>query len=229
MHTWSFPFNPRIYIGTVGLSACIHLLTFPWKFWDGLLSSTAACYDSFLFMHFNSKNCHPVFPLAIFVHSADAGGFDRWWWRSFLTSGSMSIYVFLYASSHYFNRTHPSATYDALAGTVFFGYVGATHISKVSIHLPRSHLRDTTDWETHWCPRMLAMLHELTVIVQIIISNKSTWMSWLQVHLHHVLRFVCFNWIYWLLSLLRWVWRANRPAYLSAWYVSHSYHAAAGC
>ena len=47
----------------------------------------------------------------------------RWWWRSFLTSGSISIYMFLYASYHYFARAHPSAHFDILSCSLYFGYV----------------------------------------------------------------------------------------------------------
>ena len=31
----------------------------------------------------------------------------RWWWRSFFTTGTTAVYVFLYAAFHYFSRAHP--------------------------------------------------------------------------------------------------------------------------
>jgi hypothetical protein len=34
-----------------------------------------------------------------------------------------SIYMFLYAGFHYFSRAHPSAKFDLLASTIYFGYM----------------------------------------------------------------------------------------------------------
>ena len=48
----------------------------------------------------------------------------RWWWRSFLTSGSTAFYMFLYGAYHYFSRAHPSAHVDVLSASIYFGYMG---------------------------------------------------------------------------------------------------------
>lgn len=48
----------------------------------------------------------------------------RWWWRSFLTSGSTAIYLFLYGAYHFSARSDPSAQVDLLAAAVYFGYLG---------------------------------------------------------------------------------------------------------
>ena len=48
----------------------------------------------------------------------------RWWWRSFLTSGSTAIYVFLYGAYHFMTRSSPSVWTDLLAATVYFGHLG---------------------------------------------------------------------------------------------------------
>lgn len=45
----------------------------------------------------------------------------RWWWRSFITSGSAAFYMFFYAAYHYFARAHPSATYDITSTCIYFG------------------------------------------------------------------------------------------------------------
>ncbi|EKX43113.1 hypothetical protein GUITHDRAFT_163927, partial [Guillardia theta CCMP2712] len=47
----------------------------------------------------------------------------RWWWRSYLTSGAVAFYMFLYGAYHYFTRAHPSAHFDSLASSVYFGYL----------------------------------------------------------------------------------------------------------
>jgi transmembrane 9 superfamily protein 2/4 len=47
----------------------------------------------------------------------------RWWWRSFLTSGSTAIYLFLYGAYHFSARSDPSVPVDLLAATVYFGYL----------------------------------------------------------------------------------------------------------
>jgi transmembrane 9 superfamily protein 2/4 len=47
----------------------------------------------------------------------------RWWWRSFLTSGAVAGYMWFYGGYHYFTRAHPAAHYDALASSVYFGYL----------------------------------------------------------------------------------------------------------
>jgi len=47
----------------------------------------------------------------------------RWWWRSFLTSGSTAIYMFAYGAYHFSARAHPSAQVDFLSSSVFFGYL----------------------------------------------------------------------------------------------------------
>eukprot|EP00292_Cryptomonas_paramecium_P033775 CAMPEP_0113685400 /NCGR_PEP_ID=MMETSP0038_2-20120614/14647_1 /TAXON_ID=2898 /ORGANISM="Cryptomonas paramecium" /LENGTH=627 /DNA_ID=CAMNT_0000605475 /DNA_START=29 /DNA_END=1912 /DNA_ORIENTATION=+ /assembly_acc=CAM_ASM_000170 len=48
----------------------------------------------------------------------------RWWWRSFLTSGSTAVYMFLYGAYHYLTRAHPAAHFDLLSASVYFGYMG---------------------------------------------------------------------------------------------------------
>ena len=47
----------------------------------------------------------------------------RWWWRSFFTAGSTSIYMVLYAGYHYFARAHPAAHFDLVSSSLFFGYI----------------------------------------------------------------------------------------------------------
>eukprot|EP00292_Cryptomonas_paramecium_P004461 CAMPEP_0113676420 /NCGR_PEP_ID=MMETSP0038_2-20120614/8633_1 /TAXON_ID=2898 /ORGANISM="Cryptomonas paramecium" /LENGTH=661 /DNA_ID=CAMNT_0000593447 /DNA_START=3 /DNA_END=1988 /DNA_ORIENTATION=- /assembly_acc=CAM_ASM_000170 len=46
----------------------------------------------------------------------------RWWWRSFLTSGAVAPYVFLYSAYNYFSRAHPAAHFDLLSCSLYFGY-----------------------------------------------------------------------------------------------------------
>ncbi len=46
----------------------------------------------------------------------------RWWWRSFLTAGSIAAYMLAYAGYHYFARAHPAAHFDLLSCTLYFGY-----------------------------------------------------------------------------------------------------------
>ena len=48
----------------------------------------------------------------------------RWWWRSFFTSGSTALYLFLYGAYHFSARSDPSVQVDLLAATVYFGYLG---------------------------------------------------------------------------------------------------------
>ncbi|MGB1596055.1 MAG: transmembrane 9 family protein [Promethearchaeia archaeon] len=45
----------------------------------------------------------------------------RWWWRSMFTGGSAAIYMFAYACFHYFSRAHPTAKFDLLASSIYFG------------------------------------------------------------------------------------------------------------
>eukprot|EP00802_Teleaulax_amphioxeia_P006625 Tamp_06629.p1 GENE.Tamp_06629~~Tamp_06629.p1 ORF type:complete len:677 (+),score=209.81 Tamp_06629:26-2032(+) len=47
----------------------------------------------------------------------------RWWWRSMITGGATSVYMFFYAAFHYFSRAHPSAKFDLLASSIYFGYM----------------------------------------------------------------------------------------------------------
>jgi len=47
----------------------------------------------------------------------------RWWWRSFVTSGSTAFYMYAYACYHFFSRAHPSATFDMTSTSVYFGYM----------------------------------------------------------------------------------------------------------
>jgi len=47
----------------------------------------------------------------------------RWWWRSMFTSGATAVYMFMYAAFHYFSRAHPSAKFDLLASSIYFGYM----------------------------------------------------------------------------------------------------------
>ena len=45
----------------------------------------------------------------------------RWWWRSMFTGGSAALYMFAYACFHYFSRAHPTAKFDLLASSIYFG------------------------------------------------------------------------------------------------------------
>jgi len=47
----------------------------------------------------------------------------RWWWRSMMTGGATAVYMFFYAAFHYFSRAHPSAKFDLLASSIYFGYM----------------------------------------------------------------------------------------------------------
>lgn len=44
----------------------------------------------------------------------------RWWWRSYLTSGSSAVYLFLYAAFYFFTRLQIT---NAVSGMLFFGYM----------------------------------------------------------------------------------------------------------
>eukprot|EP00923_Selenidium_pygospionis_P016724 GHVN01029365.1.p1 GENE.GHVN01029365.1~~GHVN01029365.1.p1 ORF type:complete len:110 (-),score=5.45 GHVN01029365.1:58-363(-) len=44
----------------------------------------------------------------------------RWWWRSFITGGSVSIYFFIHCA--YFFLIRSSRMYGVLQVTFFFGY-----------------------------------------------------------------------------------------------------------
>ncbi|RCV22133.1 hypothetical protein SETIT_4G196200v2 [Setaria italica] len=44
----------------------------------------------------------------------------RWWWRSYLTSGSSAVYLFLYAAFYFFTRLQIT---KAVSGMLFFGYM----------------------------------------------------------------------------------------------------------
>lgn len=47
----------------------------------------------------------------------------RWWWRSFITSGSVAVYMFMYGGYHYFARAHPHVHFDTLSTSIYFGYM----------------------------------------------------------------------------------------------------------
>jgi len=44
----------------------------------------------------------------------------HWWWRSFLTSGSSSVYMFLYAGFYFFTKLDITRT---VSGIMYFGYM----------------------------------------------------------------------------------------------------------
>jgi len=46
----------------------------------------------------------------------------KWWWRSFLTSGSSSFYLFLYAAFYYFTKLKAGSAFTM--ALVYFGYMG---------------------------------------------------------------------------------------------------------
>jgi len=48
----------------------------------------------------------------------------HWWWRSFLTAGSVSVYAFVYGAYHFWERSNPRLTFDLLTASIFFGYMG---------------------------------------------------------------------------------------------------------
>mmetsp|Transcript_28288 Transcript_28288/g.67991 ORF Transcript_28288/g.67991 Transcript_28288/m.67991 type:complete len:295 (+) Transcript_28288:1115-1999(+) len=47
----------------------------------------------------------------------------RWWWRSFFTAGATAVYMFAYATYHFFARVHVQATIDLSSVCVYFGYM----------------------------------------------------------------------------------------------------------
>lgn len=56
----------------------------------------------------------------VMIYFQLCSGDYRWWWRSFFTSGSSAMYLFLYSIFYYFtklNRAH------FLSGVLFFGYM----------------------------------------------------------------------------------------------------------
>ncbi|GJN38969.1 hypothetical protein PR202_gb28055 [Eleusine coracana subsp. coracana] len=44
----------------------------------------------------------------------------QWWWRSYLTSGSSALYLFLYATFYFFNKLDIT---KAVSGVLYFGYM----------------------------------------------------------------------------------------------------------
>ena len=54
----------------------------------------------------------------------------RWWWRSMFTGGSAAIYMFAYACFHYFSRAHPTAKFDLLASSIYFGTPSSVRTSQ---------------------------------------------------------------------------------------------------
>jgi transmembrane 9 superfamily protein 2/4 len=43
-----------------------------------------------------------------------------WWWRSYLTSGSSAIYLFLYAGFYFFTKLQIT---KVVSGILYFGYM----------------------------------------------------------------------------------------------------------